>query len=390
MSKQPRTTPRQRRSQRGAVEDRWRKRIKDEGGDTIEVPSAVAGTVTRWRARYVDDAGREHTRAFDRKVDAQKWIDKQLSALLRGDHVTPKDAKLTVGEWCDKWLAGYGTRRKSTVRQAVAHIKIIKAHFGSVPLSAVKPSDVRTWTAVLKDEGRADSYTYALHARLSQLFTDAVHDGLVVRNPCSRRTSPGMGKQRPYVATTRQVWALYDAVPEGVRPAILLGAHAGLRLAEAAAIRVEDIDFATGVVSPARQWLDEPLKSDMSRTPIPIPKEMARLLAEAIQCCDGRFLASDQWGNPAGPWTIERGVRACRRAASLPDDFRFHDLRHYFASLLIASGLDVKVVQARLRHASAKTTLDTYGHLWPERDDSSRAAVAVVYRERTSEGESRD
>ncbi|MEO6714277.1 MAG: site-specific integrase [Mycobacteriales bacterium] len=390
MNKQPRTTPRQRRSQRGAVEDRWRKRIKDEHGNTIEVPSAVAGEVTRWRARYVDDTGREHTRAFDRKADGQNWIDKQLSALLRGDHVDPKDAKLTVGEWCDKWLAGYGTRRKSTVRQAVAHIKIIKTHFESVPLSAVKPSDVRAWTSVLKDEGRADSYVYALHSRLSQLFTDAVHDGLVVRNPCSRRTSPGMGKQRPYVATTGQVWALYDAVPEGVRPAILLGAHAGLRLAEAAAIRVEDVDFATGVVSPARQWLEEPLKSDTSRTPIPIPKEMSHLLADAIQLGDGRFLASDQWGNPAGPWTIERAVRACRRAAGLPDDFRFHDLRHYFASLLIASGLDVKVVQARLRHASAKTTLDTYGHLWPDRDESSRAAVAAVYRQRTPGGECRE
>ena len=62
------------------------------------MPSAVAGTVTRWRARYVDNAGREHARAFDRKVNGQKWIEKQLSALLRGDHVAPKDAKLTVGE----------------------------------------------------------------------------------------------------------------------------------------------------------------------------------------------------------------------------------------------------------------------------------------------------
>ncbi len=386
MSKQPRTTPRQRRSQRGAVEDRWRKRIKDEDGIIVEVPSAVAGTVTRWRARYVDDAGREHTRAFDRKVDAQKWIEKQLSALLRGDHATPKDAKLTVGEWCDKWIAGYGTRRKSTVRQAVAHIKIIRAHFESVPLSAVKPSDVRAWTAVLKGEGRADSYVYALHSRLSQLFTDAVHDGLVARNPCSRRTSPGMGKQRPYVATTNQVWALYDAVPEGVRPAILLGAHAGLRLAEAAALRVVDVDFVNGVVAPSTQWLDEPLKSEISRTPIPIPKEMAHLLAQGVQLGDGRFLASDQWGNPAGPWTIERAVRASREVVGLPENFRFHDLRHYFASLLIASGLDVKVVQARLRHASAKTTLDTYGHLWPDRDDTSRAAVAAVYSDRTRGG----
>jgi len=386
MSRKPRTLPRQRRNQRGAVEDRWRKRVKDANGNTIEVPSAVTGQVTRWRARYVDDAGREHTRAFERKVDAQKWIDKQVSALLRGDHVAPRDAKLTVGEWCDKWLAGYGTRRKSTVRQAEVHLKIIKAHFGSVPLSAVKPSDVRAWTATLKDEGRADSYIYALYSRLSQLFTDAVHDGLVVRNPCSRRTSPGMGRQRAYVATTKQVWALYDAVPPGVRPAILLGAHAGLRLAEAAGLRVEDIDFATGVISPSVQWVDEPLKSETSRRSIPIPRDMAHLLAEAVRLGNGTHVVSDQWGDPAGPWTIERAVRAARTQVGLSGEFRFHDLRHYFASLLIASGLDVKVVQARLRHASAKTTLDTYGHLWPDRDESSRVAVAAVYRERTPSG----
>jgi integrase len=383
MSKQH--IPKQRRSQRGSVEDRWHKRVKDEDGNTLEVPSAVSGKVTRWRARYVDNAGREHTRTFDRKVDAQKWLDAQLAALLRGDHIAPRDARLTVGEWCDKWLAGYGTRRASTVRQAEVHIKVIKAYFDAVPMSAVRPSDVRAWTVALKKEGRADSYIYALYSRLSQLFTDAVHDGIVARNPCSRRTSPGMGKQRPYVATTRQVWALYDAVPPGVRPAILLGAHAGLRLAEAAALRVNHVDFASGLVTPSVQWVDEPLKSDTSRRPIPIPAEMARLLAEAIPLGNGTHIVSDLWGDPGGPWTIERAVRAARAGVGLPDGFRFHDLRHYFASLLIASGLDVKVVQARLRHASAKTTLDTYGHLWPDRDNTSRAAVAAVYRDRNTD-----
>jgi integrase len=78
-------------------------------------------------------------------------------------------------------------------------------------------------------------------------------------------------------------------------------------------------------------------------------------------------------------WPLERHVRAARaRFARLPEGFRFHDLRHYFALLLIASGTDVKVVQARPRHASARTTLDTYDHLWPEHDDSTRAAIAAV------------
>jgi integrase len=62
----------------------------------------------------------------------------------------------------------------------------------------------------------------------------------------------------------------------------------------------------------------------------------------------------------------------------LNEAFRFHDLRHYLASLLIASGADVKVVQTRLRHASATTTLNTYTHLWPDADESTRAAVGAV------------
>ena len=74
------------------------------------------------------------------------------------------------------------------------------------------------------------------------------------------------------------------------------------------------------------------------------------------------------------------------KVAGLPDGFRYHDLRHYLASLLIAAGGDVKTVQARLRHASAKTTLDTYGHLWPDRDESTRAAVEAVFAARADTG----
>ncbi|MFJ7207472.1 tyrosine-type recombinase/integrase [Streptomyces sp. NPDC098789] len=76
---------------------------------------------------------------------------------------------------------------------------------------------------------------------------------------------------------------------------------------------------------------------------------------------------------------MERQIRAVRdKVPGLPEGFRFHDLRHYYASLLIASGADIKTVQHRLRHASAKTTLDTYGHLWPDTEETTRAAVGAV------------
>jgi integrase len=90
-------------------------------------------------------------------------------------------------------------------------------------------------------------------------------------------------------------------------------------------------------------------------------------------------------GWPAdGAVATPAGVPGCQECRGGPTrGVPFHDLRHYHASLLIASGLDVKVVQARLRHASAKTTLETYGHLWPDSDETIRAAVSSVMATRS-------
>ncbi|WP_228266659.1 tyrosine-type recombinase/integrase [Ornithinimicrobium ciconiae] len=331
-----------------------------------------------WRARYRDDAGKEHARHFQRKVDAQRWLDEVTTSVVTGTYVDPKTAKLTVGEWCDLWLVGYGTRRASTVRQATVHVKVIKEHFGTTRLSAVKPSDVKSWTVQLR-QTYAPSTTYAIYRRLAQVMGDAVHDGIIPRSPCSRRTAPAQGQQRPYVATTDQVWGLYDAFPAHLRPAVLLGAFVGLRVSEAAALRVSDVDFMRGIVSPEIQYPSEPLKTEISRTPVPIPNELALLLSRNVETFGATTVVTNEIGRATSPWAIERAMRAHRGdVEGLPDGFRFHDLRHYLASLLIGKGLDVKVVQTRLRHGNATTTLNTYGHLWPDADESARSAVADV------------
>ena len=337
-----------------------------------------------WQARYRPAPGETQvTRTFSRKVDATRWLAEQTAALVDGRHVHPTTAKVTVAEWCDRWIAGYGTRRPATVRQAGVHIAQIKAAFGPKPLAALRPSDVRRWTATLKADGSADSYVYALHNRLSQLMSDAVHDGLLTRSPCSRRTSPPAGRPRPYVATTEQVFALHDAFADHQRPAILLGAFAGLRTAEVVGLRVRDVDWEAGIVTPAQQAGGLPLKTAMSREPVPIPVELAAELADTIAMFGGLTVVTDGLGGSSSTWAIERALRSARKKVlDLPDAFRFHDLRHYYASMLIASGLDVKTVQHRLRHGSATTTLNTYGHLWPDRDEATRAAVAAVLRSR--------
>jgi integrase len=66
------------------------------------------------------------------------------------------------------------------------------------------------------------------------------------------------------------------------------------------------------------------------------------------------------------------------KGAGAPHGTGFHALRHFYASLLIRHGESVKTVQARLGHASAVETLDTYSHLWPDSNDRTRAAVDAV------------
>jgi integrase len=270
------------------------------------------------------------------------------------------------------------------VRQARVHIARIVEAFGDMPLSAVRPSHVKAWTARLTGDGHEPSYVYALHARLAQILADAVHDGIMPRSPCSRRTSPGQGRQRPYVATTEQVWALHDAMSDRHRAAVLPGAFVGLRTGEACGLRVADVDFMRGIVTPAVQYPAEPLKTETARTAVPIPQSLTLVLAAHVERWSGETVMSNELGRQLPPWALEWAIRSARvKVDGLADGFRYHDLRHYFASLLIASGADVKTVQGRLRHASAKTTLDTYGHMWPDRDESTRAAVeaALVARE---------
>lgn len=332
-----------------------------------------------WRARYRGPDGREYAKHARLKREAQEWLDEATAAMRAGTWVDPATSKMTLGEWLDKWLAGYQSKRPSTLKSAQTHAAIIREQFGKRQMRTIQPSDIRAWTATLSKR-YSTSYVYAIHRRLHQVLDDAVHDGLLPRNPVSRRTAPPTAAQRAYVASTEQVWALYDALKPEYRNMVLLGAFAGLRIAEIAALTRDDVDWVEGSITVTRQYGKEELKTSKASTTIPIPLDLAAMLdADAGET----YIVPGVFGRGVSDYQLNREWIAAReRVEGLPDGFRTHDLRHYFASLLIAAGLDIKTVQARMRHASAKVTLDTYGHLWPDRDESSRAAIAAVLETR--------
>jgi integrase len=92
-----------------------------------------------------------------------------------------------------------------------------------------------------------------------------------------------------------------------------------------------------------------------SAVPVPIPRDLALLLSASVQRYPSDMMVTNGVGTDrCGPWVIDRAIRDVRDGIDgLLDKFSFHDLRHYLASLLIASGADIKTVQARMRHATA-------------------------------------
>jgi len=90
--------------------------------------------------------------------------------------------------------------------------------------------------------------------------------------------------------------------------------------------------------------LDRLGRSLTAWTPIPIPNELALELAAGVKRWQGETIVTDEHGRRLRPWALREAMRTARaKVDGLPKEFRFHDLRHYFASLLIASGADVKV-----------------------------------------------
>lgn len=366
-----------------SIDDRWHVPLLDENGKRTgrRQRSDRYGVGRRWRARYRDLSGKEHARHFETKPEAVKWLDSVTASLVRGDYLDPENAEMTVGEWVETWLAGYGTRKASTVRQARTHCRHITDEFGARRLRDLRPSDVKAWTAKLAASGKAQSTVYVIYRRLVQVLGDAVEDGIMAKSPCSRRTSPPAPGQRVHLLTTEQVWALHDAMPEHLRPAVLLGAFAGLRVSEVVNLRVDDVDFEGGILRPSGQ-----VKTERSRDSVAVPVSLTERLSEHVDKYGAATVVTDEIGRKTTTWAVQEAVRVARETVEgLPSWLRFHDLRHFYASTLIRAGCDVKIVQRQMRHANATTTLRVYAHMWPDADESARAAIAFALTARADQ-----
>ena len=196
--------------------------------------------------------------------------------------------------------------------------------------------------------------------------------------------------------TSAQVGSVMTAADAPYRAFVALGAFAGLRLGEAAGLQVGDIDFLRRTLTVRRQVQRAGAGAVEIRAPkygservVYLADGLLELLSEHIgrhRLRDGgsRWVFEATAGLPPHQNTVGHQWRkACRRAQVT--DLTLHDLRHFYASGLIAAGCDVVTVQRALGHAKATTTLNTYAHLWPTAEDRTRTAASGLFADATAD-----
>lgn len=339
----------------------------------------------RWQARYRDPSGRQVSRAFGRKIDAERWLTSVEAAKLTGEYVDPKAGQITFREYAEDWRARQ-LWRESTAAKIESDLRVhLYPAIGDMPLTAVRPSDLDVLVKSLASK-LAPSTVESVYRLAATVFKSAIRDRLITNSPGVDVKLPQKSRREIMPLTVDQVTELADLVPDRYRALIVVGAGTGLRLSEALGITVDRVDFLRRSLTVDRQLVKPvqgeprfgPPKRAASNRVVPLPSVVADVLALHLQTYgegpEGLIFTN------AKEKSIYRTSFSSifRRAADqigIAKGDGFHELRHHYASLLISSGCSVTVVQRRLGHATAQETLDTYSHLWPDDDEKTIAAV---------------
>jgi integrase len=358
---------------------------------------------SRWSVMYYDRAGKLKSEVAATKTRAESRCAELERMLAQGSYVDPAAGKVTVAEMADKWIDARQDLRKSTWWKYRGLLdNHVLTRWGDLSLNAVYQEDVATWVADLlksKDDGGTGlGPSQARHAyRILAMVLEWCVPRRIHRNPARGVKLPVRPDAEHVYLTYEQVEALADA-SSGLRTKynrptaasavnralILLLAYTGIRWGEAAALRVGRINLASRRVRIASTFYEVggvlhegPPKTGKRRT-VPLP---ASLVAEFEKLTDKRgesdlvFTTARGQALRANNWRTREFASAVKAADLGMDGLTPHKLRHTAASLAIAAGADVKVIQTMLGHANAAMTLDTYGHLFPDRLDEVASAL---------------
>jgi len=339
----------------------------------------------RWQARYRDAERRERAGNFRTRAEAQRWLDEQTADLVRGDWRDPRSGRITIGDLAETWYAATAALKPST---RLAYRSLLDAwvlpRWAAMEVRRVDHGAVAAWASQVAGQTSA-STTRKVIGVLRAILDLAVRDRRIPSNPAIGVTLPRLPIADQRFLRLDELEFLADAMPAKRDHVLtLLLGWTGLRFGEAAGLQVDAIDplrrrirISAAVAEVRGRIIVGSPKNHAART-VTLPGFLAPILGEYLGQVGRDGLAfPDREGGPirVTNWNRRTFAPAARSVGLVPPTLRVHDLRHTAASLMIASGAGVKVVQQQLGHRTATLTLDRYAHLFPSELDALSTAL---------------
>lgn len=345
----------------------------------------------RWEARYTlgkdPGTGKQIQKSIygESEDEVRKKLTAATAAIDQGTYIEP--SKVSVGEWLDEWIIVYksdlteGARSKYT-----SDIKNnIKPYIGSIKLQTLNPHQIQKMLNALKAKHAKKSLMCikgTLHAALQQAY----YNGMIASNPADKVTVPkgGIAKRDINPLTQGQVDVFLKCIKGSEYEFVFKAAlFTGMREGELMGLCWSDIDFENGTITidhqmkrgnGGRYYLDE-TKTHSVRVISPgasvmkMLKDYKKIQSERILRAgnlwdDKEFpglVFTNAFGKFYGKNTLLHNVSKAAEKAGVKK-FRFHDLRHTFATLWLANGGDLFTLSKVLGHSTIRLTSDTYSH----------------------------
>jgi integrase len=340
---------------------------------------------------------REWHSGYPTKRDAETARVEILGRMQRGEHVAP--SKLTLDAYLlEVWLPAIAASvRSSTLARYRLDVNTLERELGSVPLQGLNGQHLDGLYAQLLTDGRAHASVRHLHVVVRRALRDALRNGLVLRNAADAATPPRVASPAPATWSTSQLRTFLGSVrSDRLFAAWLLLSNSGLRRGELLGLAWGELDLDAGTLQVVRSLVSvrntlsfsEPKTRRGRRTIRLDPGTIAELRGHRARQAEERLalglgkpgrsdlVFTDTLSEPIKPDSFSQFFD--RRVAKLGlPKIRLHGLRHTHATLLLASGANVKTVSSRLGHASVAFTLDTYAGALPELEEQAATAAAV-------------
>ena len=336
--------------------------------------------------RYTDWQGKRKKstkRGFSTKREAEEWLREFLL-------IKQSDCDMKFVDFVKLYYADMEKRlRENTMRNKkyIIDLKILP-FFGNRPMNQIKPADIRKWQTTLISQGYSQTYLKTISNQIVCIFNYAVKYYDLKSSPCKKAGSMGKNKADEMQFWTKQEFMKFiDCVIDKQQSyiAFMTLYWTGMRIGELLALTPKDIDFEKKTVSITKSYQRLAKKDIVTQPKTPKSKRvinMPEFLTVDLQDYVGS-LYGIQASDRLFSFTKHFMEHEMQRGISLSGvkRIRLHDLRHSHASLLIEMGFTPLAIAERLGHERIETTMNTYAHLYPNKQSQMADKLETEYKE---------